>query len=305
MVTTQSRRWQPARTGAQAQPDFRLNFLPVTVSDETFAAGILPFESREQLLSLRAEHADSHLFVRRGDTIVDVPLVDGTSTIGEEHASRARDDAGIVRRLLDAALLRFLSGRGYLFTDLHPPTFVARARSRDLVAQAIAGTDAALIEWLHVYPEYRLSARTIHAHSGPPTTGVQVGFWTHREIDATVAQLLERGLDVFGRYVRSLDPDVPVPDGRRDPKAVPRLAGRVRAVVDGWLSLDDARGADRVRADAAWLESRIENFDACLRTSGVTDVAGTIQRLKRLSFERMTGAKARLERLEEIAALLR
>lgn len=279
------------------EPDLVLNFLPLTLSAEGFAGGLLPFESSDQLALLRNEHATTHIFHRQGDKIVCVPLTPHAPLLGEQTSFGVRQFAGLVRRLVHEALIRLLVGRGYLLLDLDPPSFVTRRPERDLLARS-ANEAAPALKWLHVYPQYTFEARVLHGRDGP-RFGILVGFKTRREIDRTVAELLALGMDVRGRYVLIEETQLPV-DDRRDPATRRRLAGRVDAVKQGRLILKDALQLKEVPADQAWLEARLESFATAVRLSGVANHEDILRQLDHEVFD-VAGARGQERRVRQIA----
>lgn len=292
------------RGPVERSPDaFALNFLPITLSANHVRGGLTPFESPEQIRTLRAEYANTHVIWRKGGDIACIPLSPDTPSLGAERTFDARDNPGLVRKLVQEAILRFLVHRRISLSGYDPPSFVARGADRDLLSKAAGQRHADKINWIHVFPEYALGPTVLYPRNRPPIVGVQVNFWTHAEVDPAVAELIDRGLDMRGRYVlvvRDLDH---TPDPRRDPLTGRRLAGRIVGVEDSLLLLDDAPEIDRVPATEAWLEPRRENLEACIAASGVPDVADVVHRLEEEIFQ-LTGAKGRLERSEEIAAWL-
>src|SRR6266568_7467390 len=88
------------------QPDLYWNFLPVALTANAFAGGLLAFESSEQLDALRAEHAATHVFHRSGDKVACLPLTMQAPSIGNPATFRVSESASVVRRLVQDALIR-------------------------------------------------------------------------------------------------------------------------------------------------------------------------------------------------------
>jgi hypothetical protein len=297
----------PRRRAAPAEgPAFSLNFLPVTLSASRFDGGLLPFETPEGLRALRVAHAATHVLHRQGDLIACVPLKKGAATLGAPRSFATGDHPGLVRKLLHEAIIRSLADRHFPLCSFAPPRFVARHPDRDLLASAVGAAHAAAMHWMHVYPEYTLGARVLYPRRRPPIAGVQIVIRTHAEIRLTVAQLLGQGVEVVGRYVLSdlhLEHRKHETDPRRDRLASRRLTGRVAALHQDDLRLEDAPEFGVVPAGRAWLEPRRENLVACLAAAGVPEVAAVMQRLEERTFE-VTGARGLLERVTAIAAWL-
>jgi hypothetical protein len=289
-------------SGAPNPPDLRLNFLPVTLSTARFSGGVLPYESAEQLAELRKAYPDSHVVVRRGQEVVCVPLASGVASIGDERIFEVADSASIVRKLLERGLIRFVIGRGYLLSDFDPATFVVRQSQRDLLARAMPDSPGQRVDWLHVYPKYALGARVLYPQNRAPVFGVQVHVSTQRDIALSVMQLIERGLDVHGRYVLARQPE-DSPNPLRDPISRRRLAGRVAQVIGSQIVLDDSRDVTEVPVDQSWLEASLENFEACIHLAGASDVDSILRRLAEAVFN-VVGGQGRYEELQRTARLL-
>ena len=281
-------------------PDLYWNLLPVSVTADRFTAGVTSFESSEQLDTLRTAHAATHVFHRFGDAIACVSLAPDAPPIGRATAFQVSESTGLVRRLIQEALIRAVLGWGYQLAGFEP-SFIVRHESHDLLAQA-AGEARSMLSWLHVYPHYKLDPRVLHSRRGP-RFGVLASFKTRWEIDPTVAELLRRGFDITGRYVVSED-ESSLRDPRRDPLAHRRAEGCVEKVIGGRLRLDDAPRLTELAADRAWLEARQENLKALVGLSGVPDPQGVLRRLDEAVFG-LVGAKGRYKRLTAVAERLK
>lgn len=297
------RRQQANRLLAYTTPDFRLNFLQVILSTDRFSAGVLPFESRDQLRTVRAKYAASHVVQRDGSEVVCIPLSADAPLLGTPRTYTTDEAPHLVRKLLQEALLRFLKENNYRVIDFDPPTFVLRHSKHDLLSRAVEASEAALLQWLHVYQQYTLAPRLLYPRAGPPLLGIQVDCRTRREIDCSVDKLMELGLDVRGYYVLARRPNRQAMNPLRDPVTSLRLTGRIYRVDGNRLLLEDTTGINEVRADQAWLEASYENMEECLRLASLPDVSGVMRRLETLAFH-LTGANGRLKRLGEITRWL-
>jgi hypothetical protein len=277
-------------------PHLVFNYLPVRFAESKFDAGTLPYESREQLSTLRGELAETHTVTRVSDQIVCVPFVADAERVGRP-ATFGTDaaDLFLAARLLQAALTRTLTSR-WLFPlrKFAPPTFVSRLPGRDLMEKALAGQHG--IDGLHVYPEYRLDARC----SGPTGhPGIIVGLKTRYEIEPPVSEFVRLGVPVVGRYVLATSdaaPEMPF----QDPVARRRLSGIIEAVAGDELKLATAAGTVKVMASEAWLEARRDNFLDVLEAIAGNSHTRIACALDAEVFK-VTGAEGRMKRTEEIA----
>ncbi|MDQ7909081.1 hypothetical protein RB614_31620 [Phytohabitans sp. ZYX-F-186] len=98
------------------------NFLPVRFRGrDAFYAGVVPFESGDQLDALRAELRGSYVVAREGHRVVCAPLTDGTNEIGEQEEFVLREHKGLAMRLLREALIREVIAMRYQLRSVRPP----------------------------------------------------------------------------------------------------------------------------------------------------------------------------------------
>lgn len=290
------------RPSAQRAPEPRaatgtrlvFNFLPVTFDDGSIRAGTVPFESPDQLDSLRRRLADTHVVVKlpQAGRIASVPFVSEAQTEGEPQTfSTSGPDLFIAAHLLQAALGRTMvsTPQPFLLTRFPPGrvAFVSRSRHRDLMAAASNGV--AGLEGLHVYPEYSLEVR----RNGPlEQSGILVGLKGRFEIDWTVKDLLSRRLDVVGRYVLAVSDDSPL-QPFEDPARRRHLFGRVERVDGEILTLTGASGSVEVPASDVWLEPSKYNFKDVLEVLAGGSYRRVANRLEQGLFG-LTGAEGRM-----------
>lgn len=291
---------QPARSRQNPQhPELSLNFLPVKFTTADFEAGVVPYESAEQLEELRSRLSSTHSVVRQQARIICVPFIPDAEMVGET----ARFDTeganlSLVAYLLQAELRRLLTERWqFMLRRFDPLIFVSRLPNRDLMERALDGRGVS--DGLHVYPEYHLDVR----RSGPlGFPGIVVGLKTRYEIDAPVSEQLRSGMHVLGRYVLTEMENA----GHRafqDPCCRRKLAGVIHAVKGDHLVLSTEAGRVEVAASQAWLEPRRDNFlDALAATTG--PAAPNITDALDHQVFKLTGAEGRRARTAEIGSSL-
>jgi len=282
----------------RAAPNLVANFLPVEFRGHTFQAGVLPFDSPEQLVSLRKELRGTHVVRRDGDRVVCVPLIPDTQEMGKREEFAIGEHRPLMMRLVLEAVIGEVIAMGYKLCAFTRPSFVSRYRQQDLLAQC-AGDQREALAALHVYPEYKLDTRASGPSSRP---GIIVGLKTRYEIDLRVADLLHHGVAVEGRYVLSKTGDVPFnPD--LDEHVYRRLVGAIESVRDGRLYLRDAPFLTEVEANRAWLESRRETFQEAVAVLTGGRHARVLEMLEEAKFS-LVGAEGRLERVTALARRL-
>ena len=240
-------------------PSLITNFLPVRFDGEVTGAGVLQFESAEQLKGLREQLGTSHVVVLDRDEIISVPVAPDVGTIGDLRTIGSTSaDLVVQAKLLDERLRRIITERwGFQLRREHPMQFVSRGDGRDLLEQALERT----VGGLHVYPEYSIDVR----RSGPRGyPGVLIGMKTHYEIDLPVNVLLGRGMQVDGLYVVT-EAESARTWPAQDPRARRKLLGRVVAVDGDKLLVRSREGEVKVDSAKAWIEPTKVNFHAVMR----------------------------------------
>lgn len=274
-----------------------VNFLPIKFLGSTFRAGVLAFESADHLAELRAAQRDTHVIARDGGRLICVPLHEEGPEVGVQEKFVVSEVRGVAVALVRQALVRELVGMDYRIWSFRPVTFVSRYQQQDLLA-ACAGPHRDLLRAVHVFPQFSLDPRV----TGPgKLPGILVGLRTRNEIELTVAELVERGVSVEGRYVSTRSATIPE-DPDRDPLAYRRLAGAVDAVREGRLTLADARDIREVAASQAWLESRHEVFREVVTAllGGGAGTGALFERLEEARFD-LVGGEGRLQRITALA----
>jgi len=280
-----------------AAPHLVYNYLPVRFTADSFPAGLVDYQSAEQLAQLRDELRQTHVVARVGGQIACVPLIAEAPAVGTREVLDTRKNLSLATRMVQASLVRTLAAwKHFEIRRADPPTFVSRAPGRDLLAQAAQGHESELAG-LHVYPQYRLDVR-MTGPSGCP--GIIVGIKTRYEIDIPVSDLLRRGVRVAGRYVLT-----ETADDEHDHGAAPgrHAAGAVEAVDGDRLILRDAPGIQQVRAADAWLEGRRDIVEDVVRVLAGPAHVKIMESLDEAAFG-LVGAEGRLARITEIAEWL-
>lgn len=283
----------------KGKPNLVANFLPVWFKAGEFEAGVLPFESDEQLADLRTKLTGTHAVRRENDDVVCVPLMQDAAEVGEQRTFMVGDHHRLAMFLVKQALIREVVAMKYTLSAFARPRFVSRYPQQDLLRQCADRHQGALAA-LHVFPEFSLDTRTTGPSNRP---GVLVGLKTRYEIDLTVCDLLQAGLDVEGRYVLAETGEVPLtPD--LDERVYRRLAGAIESVRDGRLHLTDAPRLSEVDADQAWIEGSQENFHDVIALLAGRDHTRILEALAEAKFE-LLGADGRLQRVAAFARKLK
>lgn len=289
----------PAPPSRPVLPNLVANFLPVRFRGSgSFPVDVLPFESHERLAVLRTKLRGTHVVTRDDNRTVCVPLTPAAPEVGVREKFTIGEHRRIAMRLVREALINEVVGMRYKLRSFRRPAFVSRYRQQDLLA-ACAGEHRDVLGGLHIFPEYHLETRVSGPNSQP---GIIVGLKTRYEIELTVAELLDRGLALEGRYVLAETGEVPHhPD--LDEHAYRRLVGAVDSVHGRRLSLRDAPAMPKVDAAEAWLEGRLDVFKDVLAALTSGRHGPLLDRIEEAAFG-LTGAEGRLARITALARRL-
>lgn len=278
-----------------------LNVLPVTFDDTTLTVGVLPYENREQLASLRSSHCNTHVFRRAGGTeIWSVPFVEGFQPIGDSTIEvNLYDNLWLASNLVHNALLQMLLTLPRVVTRFEPLCFLADFEKDNFLQHAVRGTTESL-DWIGVCPSFELSVRTFGFDRDNRSLGVAIGVRTRKKIDRTCQQLIEMGLNPIGRYVGIYKNS---PDTRISPKL--SLVGRVDQVNGDSLTLVDCNDSEleTIPASEAWLERSWGNFYDCINLV-FGEQAGNVTRRLDAALTSFRSGPSRRSKLESIAKYL-
>jgi hypothetical protein len=233
-----------------------LNTAPIEIPDADIPAGRQEFVDSDQLRALRRTYRDTHIFKRRGDSLIDIPFSTDAKPLGKAEMLKLTEDFGIYKSLVLNAYLRYLVAQKREIIRYAPVDFLAED---DLLRLSVP-EGVTCPDWLGVRLRYQIDVRIHQADGGPRVPVLAVGLRTANVIDASVAVLMGRGVNVIGKYVLKLF-------NSDDPRLRPdrRLVGRVLEVQNHTLLLGDTREElASIESEEAFLEPRSENLQDCL-----------------------------------------
>lgn len=234
-----------------------LNTAPIIIPDTNIPVGRQPFRDASALRSDRERHRDTHIFKRRGDSVIDIPVCLGASPLGAEEDLCLKDDFGICKALILNAYLDYLFRSGREIFSYSPVEFLARD---DLLSESVP-RDTVCPDWMSVRLRYQIDIRMHQTDSAQGMPVIALALRTAIVLDGSCADLAAYGLDLVGKYVLT-EPD------KIDPRLRPRrrLAGRIIGTADKKLLLDDTRADETsIEAGKAFLEPRRENLRFCMQ----------------------------------------
>ena len=249
-----------ARSGARTK--LVLNVAPVEFADCEIEAGVLPYESREQLAQLREKHDPTHVFRRDSATeILAVPYITAAPRLGMSFRKvRLSENLDLCAALVRNALINYLHGMPRKIFLHRPVVFLADDAKDNILKDCVpAGTTSP--NWLTVVPLYEVEVRVFHFEDREPFVGFCLNVRTRKFLDRPCGELLVEGFSLVGHYVgRKVE--------SRDSRLQARfcLQGRVQAVEGNTLVLDDCRdGEERLDSGEAFLEPKWRAFDALVK----------------------------------------
>ena len=276
---------------------YRLNALAAFLPrDGTVAIGTCPYLDDEQLDTLRADLAGTHLVRRSGDRIETIGLAVDAEPDDEHEAVLLVDRIDIAQYLVREWLVRHLvkhgakrAGGGTIqyISDRAPANLLLTCLPRGVVLPEGIGRRIAA----------DFDVRRIRNTSGATRLVVCIDVRSRVTIDCPVSVLQGLGVDVRGAYVQR---QVATRWGLRR-----RLAGRVVRIANEVLELEDRdEGVQELVASEAWLEPRRENLELIIRAATGTRAHEVLARLNSRLAERL-GGKARPSLVDEWVAAIR
>jgi hypothetical protein len=236
-----------------------LNFAPIHFDDAEISVGVIPYEDKDQLRTLRRSHSDTHLFYRDGSAILSVALVSDVLPLGEQSIQiRLSEKLHLCAALARNALINFLYSLNRKVLEYDPIEFVADPRKDNFLTK-ILPSNIELPNWLSICPRYIAAIRTVSFDYCSKSLGLALNVRTRRWIELPCSLLIEQGIPLTDLYVSEL---VQPNDQRMAPYL--KLLGQVQSIEGEQLALNDARtGIDTVSASEVFLEPRREAFKRC------------------------------------------
>lgn len=265
-----------------------MNVAPVRFSQEDFRVGRIAYEDEEHYEQLRSEHEDTHVFRFdvRDRKIANVATADGTDPLGDVDRVQVDEHLLLLGKAVQRSILGWLAGRRTIIKRGKPLTFWGGANESKLLSRAVRDVNSRRRQ-RDLYPDPKLEVAVRYVmdtrpmwppgDDARPYLGLLVDLRTSNVIDLSVAELLDIGVEVIGKYVcRRRD--------EGDDLVLPRLEtiGMVSDVDGGRLLLTDTTGIDEADAEEVLLEPRQENLEEVVRTLYGRSASDILSRLREL-----------------------
>lgn len=284
----------------QDRYDIRLNLITLRFNQRKFIGAELPYESYEQLKELRENHRNTHVFMRSGNVIQCIPIEDSTLSLGKEKQYDVLKHFTLANRLVHQALIRFLNSKNYEFSSIFPTTKIIIKKENMLMNIIGNHYDDSLI---YLYPQYEIESRLIVPHNGKVKFGILFNFSVKHGFNATVSDLISKGIDVSGCYVVK-EGEIKPESSIVDPKYKRKLIGKVDGINGTTIKLNDYREEDESDSTKCFLEPRPENILNCLAFL-YPDMYEQLLSRRQSEIFKVTGARNQVERLGKLITWLK
>jgi hypothetical protein len=279
--------------------DIKLNFCPISFDNKKYQGYEIPYQNNEHLSDLRSKYENIFVFLRAGDSIQCVPLIDTAPALGKLKEFDIAHDISLTKAIAHTALINLLASKGNEFASVYPFSKMV-IKKEELFSKIFKGKETSDI--IYAYPVYEFESRAIIPYKDIVKYGFLFNFSVLQGFNASISKLLELGLDVKGRYV-----EINATERNRHPlvnSAFNRcLAGKISNVNGQILKLDDSKEMTEVLASDCYLEPRHENIDLCL--SYFCPEVKDLFRSKQEEYFKITGAKYSYERLARLIQWLK
>jgi hypothetical protein len=274
-----------------------LNIAPVTFSEGFIKIGRVEYEDEEAYAKLREEHWQTHAFRfdSRDGRIANVTLRSDVQPLGEVEEVQVQDNLLLMAKAIQQSILIWLAGQRPIVKAGKRLIFWGGLAQSLLLSRAVKEANLDPVPGVEVVTRYDIDARMFWTPGSDPMpyVGVLIDISTSNVIDLSVAELINRGIDVIGKYVCK--------HGDDEPEYLrPRLelVGMVSRVEGSRLLLTDNEGIDEIDARDVLLEPRLENLDAVVKALYGAHANRILARLRQLRAP-LTTATGKLARISQ------
>ena len=279
----------PRNRSAQHTGDLALGIAPVRFSSDRARIGRLDRETPTLLSDLRRDHGRTHAFRfdARDGTIVNIGLAPDVTPLGRVEEIALDRHLLLLAEAIGHKLRQWLSGRRRIIRRFRP--LVCLGSHDRLLTKALRETGVpSPDDRLDVVAKWSFDLRLLSPADPDerPYLGLLVDVGTSNVIDVPVSELIEKNIDLIGCYVGE-----PGESADRTGVARLRLLGRVKAVEDQTLLLDDVRSPSHTRVQAAdvLLEPRRETLERLTRALHASVATKALARLARIRAPYLSG----------------
>ncbi|MBE7467655.1 MAG: hypothetical protein HS114_00755 [Anaerolineales bacterium] len=281
-----------------------LNFLPVTLSSNEVSGFKLPYSGKEQLRNLQDRYRNEFLLKRAGKQINAVSLsANAKISEGEACTFSSSNDWGLFSRLIEEGVRRYLRQN---YPNLRVREYGAilietEGEKNDIVREALKKELSALgkIGFIHIYRKYRLGGSYVRRTlQDEPQHGLLIKISTSWHINASIAELISKGVDVKGCYI------VPLKEALKDHEYGYQTVGCVSSTNGDQIRLVDFRNQEIVDAREYTIEASLDNVTRCINALLGASQGRKAMALIRAEVGKLLNAEGQLQRIDQIATAM-
>ena len=279
-----------ARTDPREASLLTLGIAPAVFSRDRVRIGRLDPEKHGSIQDLRQAHSRTHAFRfdARDGKVANIGLHPDIEPLGDIEEVDVGHHLLLLAVAIEHQLRRWLAGNRKILRRFRPLMCLGKRDqllSKALQEAGVRDPDRRL----DVVAKWSFELRLLMSADpeAPPSLGLIADVGTSNIIDILVAELLAKGFDPSGCYVGT-----PAEVDDLAGSSGIRLLGRVRAVENGELLLDDVRAdteTDRADPAAVYLEPRRETLDAVTNTLFPSAAGDALARLRRIRAPYLSG----------------
>lgn len=268
-------------------PELILNAALISVPEKFVDVFVSPFTDSAGLKAIRSRYQEHYAILRRGDTIVMLPVITGAPKpeLMTVEKRRFDEDLGLVAECVRKAILRKVKEMGRTVINRDPLCFLGE--SVNLLSKATNGSPVPV--WLAVRPQIEICVRTVRTGKRSELVFV-VDIRSTQRIELNCNELLNLGVELDGLYVGKPFPDC---DKLQNLGRIQEIRGTTAKLVDY------REGNEEVSLTSVYLIPDKVSFDRCL-----TKVFGDERELITKNLKRVLAAfRAGPERFKRIEAV--
>jgi hypothetical protein len=265
-----------------------MNAALIELPDQDVDVYVTPFTDADSLKEIRSTYSDNYAVLRRGDSVVLLPLRSELSPLQLPIEKRnLREDLGLFAEATRKAIANKVRGLGRIVYGRDPISFLSESDSENLLAIA-AGTTK-VPNWLSIRPLIEIVIRPIRTARTTELVFI-VDVRTTQQITLPCSELVDQGMVLSGLYVG----DVLNETGKV------RNLGRIASINGKHAVLSDCReGFETVALESVVLIPDRTSFERTLLFASGTS-ASIIQPKLRKILAKFRSGPERLRKLESI-----
>ncbi len=235
-----------------------LNIAPITFSEANILVGRLGDLDRQTYREVREKHQRTHVFRfdHREGEVLNVAIAPDVEPLGRVDEVPLHEFL-MGRALQKLILLWLIENNLRVLKSGKRLVFLGRKAESRLLTQVVRDLGLNPLHGVEALVRYDIDVRTFRKPYSEFELylGLVIDVSTANVIDLSVAELIERGMDIIGRYVCKAEEKE---EKYTHPR--PDLVGKVSQVKGTRLLLTDTESLNEIDARVARLEPRKENF---------------------------------------------